>query len=260
MDFILELYRVEAQARDADLVGTAAHRALRQESSTRILARLSTWLAVQTPRHPPKSPMGQALSYATKQWEALTRFVDNERLPLDNNRSEAALRKAAMGVSLCVTSSGRCRPLHATAGLARAARAPTSLVDGLKHVCRSQVLRSNLPRSIRHHLLGGEKPTLDEFSNGLVRHAEGCGSIPHGEPAAVLPARGVGWNSGRPSVRSDAPMGPRKAVASSVARLVETYRHGRVRLLASHRTNHRIGVGGGTLAVLSRGGLACSHL
>ncbi|WP_342381921.1 IS66 family transposase [Myxococcus stipitatus] len=97
MDLILELYRVEAQARDAGLVGTAAHRALRQESSTRVLVRLRTWLEVQTPRHPPKSPLGQALSYATKQWEALTRFVEDPRLPLDNNRSEAALRKAALG-------------------------------------------------------------------------------------------------------------------------------------------------------------------
>ncbi|TSC20978.1 IS66 family transposase [Corallococcus sp. Z5C101001] len=97
MDLILELYRVEAQAREAGVVGTAAHRALRQEFSAPILARLSTWLAVQTPRHPPKSPLGQALSYATKQWDALTRFIEDARLPLDNNRSEAALRKAALG-------------------------------------------------------------------------------------------------------------------------------------------------------------------
>ncbi|RJS12733.1 IS66 family transposase, partial [Corallococcus sp. H22C18031201] len=97
MDLILELYRVEAQARDRGVVGTAAHRELRQESSAPILARLSTWLAAQAPRHPPKSPLGQALSYATRQWDALTRFVEDERLPLDNNRSEAALRKAALG-------------------------------------------------------------------------------------------------------------------------------------------------------------------
>lgn len=97
MDLILELYRVEAQARDAGVVGTAAHRELRQEYSAPILARLWTWLAVQTPLHPPKSPLGQALSYATKQWDALTRFVEDARLPLDNNRSEAALRKAALG-------------------------------------------------------------------------------------------------------------------------------------------------------------------
>ncbi|NVJ10770.1 IS66 family transposase [Myxococcus sp. AM001] len=97
MDFILELYRVEAQAREADVVRTAAHRELRQVHSAPVLARLRVWLEAQAPRHPPKSPLGQAISYALKQWEALTRFVENERLPLDNNRSEAALRKAALG-------------------------------------------------------------------------------------------------------------------------------------------------------------------
>ncbi|MHA7630824.1 IS66 family transposase [Corallococcus sp. M7] len=44
----------------------------------------------------PKGPPGQAISYALKQWEALSRFLSDERLPLDN-RSEAALRKAALG-------------------------------------------------------------------------------------------------------------------------------------------------------------------
>ncbi|WP_370052150.1 transposase, partial [Corallococcus sp. AB011P] len=80
--------------------------------------------------------MGQALSYALKQWDALTRFSSDARLPLDNNRSEAALRKAAMGVSLCVTSSGCCRPHR----LARASRARTTLLGCLEHVRGSQVL------------------------------------------------------------------------------------------------------------------------
>ncbi|NOJ81952.1 IS66 family transposase [Myxococcus xanthus] len=97
MNFILELYRVEAQAREAAVVRTTAHRELRQVHSAPVLARLRVWLEAQAPRHPPKSPLGQALSYAMKQWEALTRFVENERLPLDNNRSESALRKVALG-------------------------------------------------------------------------------------------------------------------------------------------------------------------
>jgi transposase len=97
MDFILELYRVEAQAREAGLVRTAAHRELRQLRSAPVLLQLRAWLEAQAPRHPPKGPLGQAISYALKQWEALSRFVSDERLPLDNNRSEAALRKAALG-------------------------------------------------------------------------------------------------------------------------------------------------------------------
>ncbi len=97
MDLILALYRVEAQAREADVVRTTAHRQLRQEKSRSVLDQLRAWLEDQAPRHPPKGPLGQAISYALKQWEALSRFVSDERLPLDNNRSEAALRKAALG-------------------------------------------------------------------------------------------------------------------------------------------------------------------
>ncbi|NOK10123.1 IS66 family transposase [Corallococcus exercitus] len=97
LDFILALYRVEALARDAGVVRTEAHRELRQQQSLPVLARLRDWLEEQTPRHPPKGPLGQALSYARKQWDALTRFASDVRLPLDNNRSEAALRKAALG-------------------------------------------------------------------------------------------------------------------------------------------------------------------
>jgi transposase len=97
MDLILALYQVEAQARQAQVVRTAAHRDLRQLQSAPVLARLRAWLEAQAPQHPPKGPLGGAISYALKQWDALSRFVSDERLPLDNNRSEGALRKAALG-------------------------------------------------------------------------------------------------------------------------------------------------------------------
>lgn len=79
------------------MVRTAAHRQLRQDNSRPLLAQLHAWLEEQAPRHPPKSPLGQAISYSLKQWQALSRFLLDERLPLDNNRSEGALRKAALG-------------------------------------------------------------------------------------------------------------------------------------------------------------------
>jgi transposase len=97
LDLILALYRVEAQARQAGVVRTAEHRQLRQDTSAPILEQLRSWLQEQALRHPPKGPLGQAISYALKQWQALSRFLSDERLPLDNNRSEGALRKAALG-------------------------------------------------------------------------------------------------------------------------------------------------------------------
>jgi transposase len=97
LDLILELYRVEDRALEQGVVRTPAHRALRQQHSSPVLMRLHEWLQVQRPLHPPKSPLGQAILYALNQWEALGHFVHDERLPLDNNRSEGALRAAAQG-------------------------------------------------------------------------------------------------------------------------------------------------------------------
>jgi hypothetical protein len=45
----------------------------------------------------PKSVIAGAISYALNQWTALTRFLDDDRLTLDNNRSERELRREAVG-------------------------------------------------------------------------------------------------------------------------------------------------------------------
>ena len=41
--------------------------------------------------------VGGAIGYARGQWTALTRFVEDASLPLDNNASERALRAIALG-------------------------------------------------------------------------------------------------------------------------------------------------------------------
>ena len=46
---------------------------------------------------PPKSPLGSAIGYALNRWTPLTRFLDDEKLPPDNNASESALRVVALG-------------------------------------------------------------------------------------------------------------------------------------------------------------------
>jgi transposase len=97
MDFIRELYRVEHEALAAGIVRTSAHKAWRQEKSRPVLEKFKAWLTEQAPLHPPKGPLGMAIGYVQGQWEELHRFVDDERLPLDNNRSENALRTAAVG-------------------------------------------------------------------------------------------------------------------------------------------------------------------
>ncbi len=45
----------------------------------------------------PKSPMGQAVQYALNQWDALCVYTTDGRLAIDNNASENALRRVAVG-------------------------------------------------------------------------------------------------------------------------------------------------------------------
>ena len=59
--------------------------------------RFRKWLEEQQGLHPPKSQMGKAVGYALRSWDALAAFLDNARVPLDNNASERALRGAALG-------------------------------------------------------------------------------------------------------------------------------------------------------------------
>lgn len=97
LDFILGLYRVEHDARAAGILGTAEHLALRTERSAPIRDAMHAWLVSERPKHAPKSPMGVAIRYALNQWEALGVFLEHPDIPLDNNESESALRRVALG-------------------------------------------------------------------------------------------------------------------------------------------------------------------
>jgi transposase len=97
LDFILALYRVEHEVKAAVLAGTDEHLRRRELVSAEVVKQIEQWLARELPKHPPKSPLGEAIRYAQGQWTALTQFLGNASLPLDNNSSERALRAVALG-------------------------------------------------------------------------------------------------------------------------------------------------------------------
>ena len=45
----------------------------------------------------PKSPLGEAISYALNRWEALCRYTEDGILEIDNNAAERAIRPIAVG-------------------------------------------------------------------------------------------------------------------------------------------------------------------
>jgi transposase len=97
LDLILDVYRVEHEAKERDIVRTADHLALRQTRGRAAMDALHAWLVEQQDRHPPKSPLGGAIRYALNRGDTLTRFLDDARIPVDNNASERALRVVALG-------------------------------------------------------------------------------------------------------------------------------------------------------------------
>ena len=96
LDLVAELYIAEHAADAQGLVG-AAKLEFRKQRAGPIRERMRQWLDAQRDRHPPKSPIAAAIRYADNQWDELGVFLDEARLPLDNNGSERALRRIALG-------------------------------------------------------------------------------------------------------------------------------------------------------------------
>ncbi len=96
LDLITELYRVEHEAKERGLSGNS-HLEFRKLRAGPIRERLKEWLELQRGLHPPKSPLGIAIRYTLAQWRELGVFLDDARVPLDNNASERALRRIALG-------------------------------------------------------------------------------------------------------------------------------------------------------------------
>lgn len=89
-------------APDSAALPVAALRlALRQERTVPRLQQFRAWLQSQQAQHGgpvlPKSPLGEAITYAFNQWDALTVYTTDGDLAIDNNASENALRRVALG-------------------------------------------------------------------------------------------------------------------------------------------------------------------
>ena len=94
MSFIQKLYHIESAAREMDDLG---RKALRQEKSTPILKNFKQWLDEHSQRILPKSPLGNAINYALKNWPALLRYLEDGLLDIDNNAAERLMRPIAIG-------------------------------------------------------------------------------------------------------------------------------------------------------------------
>jgi transposase len=96
LHLIARLYAVEERAKALSL--SAEQRlALGQRISARLMGKLHQYLLELQAEVLPKSPSGAAVRYTLNQWEALTRFLEDGELEIDNGATERANRDIALG-------------------------------------------------------------------------------------------------------------------------------------------------------------------
>ena len=89
--YIGRFYAEEAKAREQGLTG-AELLAWRQAKIEPITREFRAWLTEHLDDLLPDNPVHKAMRYYLKHWDALTRFLSDPDVPLDNNWSERALR------------------------------------------------------------------------------------------------------------------------------------------------------------------------
>ncbi|MBX4876880.1 IS66 family transposase [Rhizobium bangladeshense] len=99
--FFDQLYRIEKQARDqtpdAGETQFDCIRRFRQQHSLPVLIALKIWLDTIAPKVVPDTKLGDAVSYTLNQWDYLTRYISDGRMPIDNNILERDIRVFATG-------------------------------------------------------------------------------------------------------------------------------------------------------------------
>ena len=90
------LYDIEREAAELD---HDTRRQLRQARAKPILDQLRQWLIGQREQVTNGTTTAKAIDYSLKRWQALTRYLDDGYVPIDNNWVENQIRPWALGRS-----------------------------------------------------------------------------------------------------------------------------------------------------------------
>ena len=92
--YIQLLYEIESDVRDLE---PDARRRIRQEKATPVMENLHAWMIAQRDLVSEGSAISKALDYSLKRWAALSRYLDDGSVPIDNNWAENQIRPWALG-------------------------------------------------------------------------------------------------------------------------------------------------------------------
>lgn len=91
---IAALYVIETEVRGQQ---PDHRRRVREARAGPLLDNLQAWLTETLTKISQKSALAEAIRYALTRWTALTRYVSDGRIEIDNNAAERALRTVALG-------------------------------------------------------------------------------------------------------------------------------------------------------------------
>jgi transposase len=92
--YFQRLYEIEGRG---GVLDEAQRYALRQRESKPIVTEFYRWLMEHYERELPKSKFRGAIGYMVNRWGAFDRYLECGAIPIDNNRTEAALKYAVLG-------------------------------------------------------------------------------------------------------------------------------------------------------------------
>jgi len=92
--YIQVLYEIEREVRDLE---PDLRRRIRQEKAAPAMDVLHTWMIAQRERVHDGVAIAKAFDYSLKRWTALSRYLDDGAVPIDNNHAEQQIRPWALG-------------------------------------------------------------------------------------------------------------------------------------------------------------------
>ncbi|RZI25384.1 IS66 family transposase, partial [Pseudomonas orientalis] len=92
--YIQSLYEIESEVRDLE---PDLRRRIRQEKAVPLMDMLHAWMIAQRDLVPEGSAISRALDYSLKRWAALSRYLGDGAVPIDNNWAENQIRPWALG-------------------------------------------------------------------------------------------------------------------------------------------------------------------
>ena len=92
--YIQLLYEIEHEVRDLE---PDLRRRIRQEKAVPVMDVLHAWMITQRLLVHDGSAISKALDYSLKRWTALSRYLDDGAVPIDNNWAENQIRPWALG-------------------------------------------------------------------------------------------------------------------------------------------------------------------